>query len=54
MLRAKYFVKSWYCGARISNAVVSVTPQMQEHILHETEYRLELLRDTNGIHVEKY
>jgi hypothetical protein len=40
--------------ARINNAVASVTPQMLENTWREIEYRLGILRATNGAHIEMY
>jgi muramidase (phage lysozyme) len=40
--------------ARINNAVASVTLQMLGNTWREIEYRLDILRDTNGAHVERY
>jgi hypothetical protein len=40
--------------ARINNAVASVTPLMLENTWREIEYRLDILRASNGAHTEKY
>jgi hypothetical protein len=40
--------------ARINNAVASVTPQMLENTWREIEYRLDILRTTNGAYIEMY
>jgi hypothetical protein len=40
--------------ARINNAVASLTPQMLENTLGEIEYRLDILRATNGAYIARY
>jgi hypothetical protein len=40
--------------ARINNEVASLTPPTLENIWHEIEYRLDILRATNGAHIEMY
>jgi hypothetical protein len=40
--------------AGVNNAIASVTPQMLENIWHGTEYCLDILRATNGSHIELY
>jgi hypothetical protein len=40
--------------ARISDAVVTVTPNMLQTTWNEVEYRLDICRATKGAHVEIY
>jgi hypothetical protein len=40
--------------AGIDNADASVTPQMLGNIWRGIEHRLDILRATNGVHIEKY
>jgi hypothetical protein len=40
--------------ARINNTVASGTPQMLENTWREIQYRLDILRATNGAHIEVY
>jgi hypothetical protein len=40
--------------ARINNAVASVTPQMLEKTWRKIQYRLDILRATNGTQIEVY
>jgi hypothetical protein len=40
--------------ARLNNAVASLTPEFLENTLREIEYRSDILRATNGAHIEGY
>jgi len=40
--------------ARITDAFVTVTEDMLENTWRETDYRLDVLRETKGAHVEVY
>ena len=39
---------------RIREAIATVTPQMLHNTWREIEFRLDVLRATNGAHVETY
>jgi len=40
--------------ARITDAFVTITEDMWENTWRETDYRLDVLRETNGAHVKVY